>query len=174
MCVKAPVLEAIRTGIKTSGRRPITWPKITDTANPIEFSATRQCVLMAHNGLGTRFWIDPPHGPIGSKILVPETWFNVEAVKHAPLFQYEQSRFLYKYDGAFIGCHRWRSPAFAPSEAIRLQLEVTGIGYQLLSDITPDQILAEGGETPGGCIGDGRGIHRTGHSHGVRNTTRRL
>lgn len=82
---------------------------------------------------------------INDILWVKETYFDSTNHKDAILFK-DSEKFIYKADGTFIGCHKWKSSLFMPKEAARIFLKVTNIRVERLHDISEEDAIAEGVE----------------------------
>jgi hypothetical protein len=129
----APMVRAILNGSKTQSRRVM---------KPQPLSA----------GPGVC-----PHGRIGDRLWVRETWNTVNP-------EGEPTSILYKSDGALmyrpfpsaeagwkaeqdaeaIDAQRWNTPIFMPRWASRITLEVTDVRVERVQEISQEDIVSEG------------------------------
>lgn len=119
-------------------------PNSIGFATPVAMDPANQRVLMDNESLGTKFWLDPPFGPVGTTIPLPETW-AVSSCRDTPCEgSHDSAKYVFKADGDDNCSGTWRSPALAPADAIRLHIEVVGVRYERLSEMTEDALIKEG------------------------------
>jgi len=75
---------------------------------------------------------------------VRETFFDAERFLSAPAFQQLNSRFVYKADGTFIGCHKWKPSIHMPRKVSRITLAVKYYNVVRLHKITEADAKQEG------------------------------
>ncbi|MFV0662734.1 hypothetical protein [Denitromonas sp.] len=85
-----------------------------------------------------------PYGQPGNRLWVRETFFDTAPFETAPVFAGRSSRYAYRADDEFIGCHRWSPSIHMPRAASRILLEITAVRVVRLKDISNADAIDEG------------------------------
>lgn len=149
----APMVRAILAGTKTQTRRTLNpQPTLHDFDNgkgPIPSLSGRHVAKgIEHIGCdasaGLMGYVRAPHGPVGRRLWVRETWCAPGAF--ATL---KTGRVTYRADIADgknpLG-HPWKPAIHMPRWASRITLEVTRVRLERVQSITEDDARAEGVE----------------------------
>ncbi len=165
----AESVRAILAGRKTQTRRVVKWKPREDGLN-LEFSGLEAGCYSSNNpnsgyvlrsrGEGS-CWNDrtwpayPPHGGVGSKVWVKESWSHdapdIETCRSAhedAMGSSGSSTYgpYYRATEVSPDTLRWMTPLYMPRWASRITLEVTEVRVQRLTDISQDDARAEGVE----------------------------
>lgn len=80
----------------------------------------------------------------GDILWVRESFLNIDKLRDFSIFQNFSEKFIYKADNIFIGCNKWKPSIHMPKEAARIFLKVTNVYCERLSDISDEDVKAEG------------------------------
>lgn len=148
----APMIRAILAGTKTQTRR-IVKPQpelraIEQVGHMLGFKKRR----------GDGFWLWPnahdrivtecPHGQVGHRLWVRETWHTVDGES-----AFYRADYMHDPKGDKAHGIIWRPSIFMPRWASRITLEVVSVRVERLQDISEADAMAEGVERT--VVGDG-------------------
>ena len=144
------MVQAILEGRKTQTRREVKHGlgKFMDNEDiKVSITDDGEMVHFKSKGIGTSFMgLKSPYGKIGDILWVRETVFDYKNFKQVPLFSNIKENYIYKADGNFIGCHKWKPSIHMPKDAARIFLRVTNIRVERLFEISEKDAIAEGVE----------------------------
>lgn len=137
------MVQALLEGRKTQTRRTKGLNYIN--TNPDNWTIEYLESIWAH---GKDFEIKELKKPydVGDILWVRETVFDYKNFKEYPIFSNIKENYIYKADGNFIGCHKWKPSIHMPKEAARIFLKVTNIRVERLFEISAKDAIAEGVE----------------------------
>ncbi|EBA0744780.1 hypothetical protein DOW24_00845 [Salmonella enterica subsp. enterica serovar Nigeria] len=166
MIFNGEMVRAILDGRKTQTRRIM---KVQPAAP--EFGLRRIIESSRANENGMYFWsqydasgikarsklFSCPHGDVGDRIWVRETW--AEAGASAPELKLYRANYPDHVPSHYenvppVGEIRWTPSIHMPRWASRITLEITDVRVERVRDITEDDAQAEGGPTECTLIGD--------------------
>ncbi|EJS6054108.1 hypothetical protein NWV63_000364 [Salmonella enterica] len=166
MIFNGEMVRAILDGRKTQTRRIM---KVQPGAP--EFGLRRIIESSRANENGMYFWsqydasgikarsklFSCPHGDVGDRIWVRETW--AEAGASAPELKLYRANYPDHVPSHYenvppVGEIRWTPSIHMPRWASRITLEITDVRVERVRDITEDDAQAEGGPTECTLIGD--------------------
>lgn len=142
----APMLEALLGGTKTETRRPMKkQPSPEDMPESISWNEHNGVVQSHHDGAIYK----SEYGKPGHTLWVREVWRTSDCWDSVPLADIgSNAPTNYLVDGASYGGNsgwgKWRSARTMPRWASRIQLRITDIHCERLSDITEESAIAEG------------------------------
>ena len=145
----APMVRAILDGRKTQTRRAVNPQPVyrTDTAPAGWEFAPGDGGLYKWpevEGFARAMSDFCPYGLPSDRLWVRETFFDTAPFKSADLFLGRATRYAYRADDEFIGCHKWKPSIHMPRRASRILLEVTAVRAERLRDISEADCVAEG------------------------------
>lgn len=170
------MVRAILAGQKTQTRRAVKFPDGAEYDGHRPDGSEVRC-SRPNESTGERV-IKAPHGPVGRRLYVKETWATSIAcdkrkakdLKHEgwPIWYRADNkvRFLGADTGgpAFMTRGKWRPSIFMPPWASRITLDVTRVRVERVGDLSEEDARAEGVEPnadlPPGYI-DGLGVDIT-------------
>lgn len=155
-----PMVRAILAGRKTQTRRIVKpQPQDGESVDCCGYSKTGWAINSADGACHCSESIRNPYGWMGDRIWVRETWAHTNDYDGQVLIGKRTA--LYRADEEMaIQPSRWRPSIFMPRWACRIELEVTDIRVERLSEITEADARAEGAEP--GCLTCGENCIETG------------
>lgn len=153
----APMVRAILAGTKTQTRRIAKAPKGYEPAASSQLLAPRLVCRESPDVDPNEFadepvrYISAPHGPVGRRLWVRETWAVRDergqvvprGTKHIDPNCGDEV--VYRADDRHL-LDSWRTPLHMPRWASRITLEVTRVRLERVQSITEDDARAEGVE----------------------------
>lgn len=139
------MVQAILEGRKTQTRRTKGLEKVNENPDGHTFSSfsidNKNANFKRLEGMWQGVEVNFQAGDI---LWVRETVFDYKNFKEYPIFSNIKENYIYKADGNFIGCHKWKPSIHMPKEAARIFLKVSNIRVERLNDITEADAIAEG------------------------------